>query len=125
MECGRIGIALTMALLCGCYESATPTPRYERSTHRADYGGAEADCRARGGTLATERGNGSLSAILAACSEGLPSDLTPCWTAIPVDREGPALVLMVAPKQPVFSGFDVDAAFDATQGGYYAVCEIP
>lgn len=120
----RIAMALTCALVCGCYESATPAVRYERTNARVDYAGAEAGCVRLGGRLAREGVEGSLSAITAACAIGLPSDRTPCWTAIPIDRDGPALVLTVGPFQPAMGGFDSDAVMQPGQG-FYAVCEIP
>lgn len=124
LTCVFHGAFMALAL-SGCYESTDATAvRYERIAVRSDFDGATAACRAHGGELATVHGPGSLSAMVAACAVGLPDDLTPCWTAEPIDRDGPALVLVIAPQQPILSGYDSDATFEPFQG-LYAVCEFP
>lgn len=113
-----------VATTCAEPDAGEAAVRYERVAGRTDYDGAVAACRSRGGELATEHGPGSLSAIVAACAVGLPSDRTMCWTSIPVDREGSALVLLVGPFQPVLAAEDPDVPIDAPQG-HFAVCEMP
>lgn len=118
-------ISFRFLLLAGCYQSTNAgAVHYERVTTRSDYNGAERACQVRGGTLATLRDPSSLSAIVAACAVGLPDDMTPCWTGIPLDREGPPKVFIVAPFQPTLAANDIDRPSDPGQG-FYVVCELP
>lgn len=117
--------AFMVLALSGCYESTDATAvRYERIAVRSDFDGAVATCRARGGELARVHDGASVSAMVAACAVGLPDDLTPCWTAIPIDRDGPALVMTIAPFQPTLGGIAMDYETEPLQG-FYALCEFP